>query len=62
MTGRVLLQAVKIVGITVPVTLAWLKWGRAAYGRLLADLVIPIFGIFVLTIILPQGSRERVVS
>ena len=62
MTGRVLLQAVKIVGITVPVTWVWLEWGRAAYGRLFADLVIPIFGFFGMTSILPQGSLDRFIS
>jgi len=61
-TGRVLLQAVKIVGITVPVTWVWLEWGRAAYGRLFADLVIPIFGFFGMTSILPQGSRDRFIN
>lgn len=62
MTGRVLLQALKIIGITVPVTWAWLEWGRAAYGRLFAELAIPIFGFFGLTRILPLGSRDRFIN
>jgi hypothetical protein len=61
-TGRVLLQALKIIGITVPVTWAWLEWGRAAYGRLFAELAIPIFGFFGLTRILPLGSRDRFIN
>ena len=62
MTGRVLLQALKIIGITVPVTWAWLEWGRAAYGRLFAELAIPIFGFLGMTRILPQGSRDRFIN
>ena len=62
MIGRVLLQALKIVGITVPVTWAWLEWGRAAYGRLFAELAIPVLGFFGLTRILPQGSRDRFIN
>jgi len=46
----------------VPVTCAWLEWCRAAYGRLFAELSIPIFGFLGLTRILPQGSRDRFIS
>lgn len=62
MTGRVLLQTAKVIGITVPVTWAWLEWGRTAYGRLFAELAIPIFGFFGMTSILPQGSRDRFIN
>ena len=62
MTGRVLLQALKIVGITVPVTWIWLEWVRAAYGQLFAQLSIPIFGFLGMTHILPQGSRDRFIN
>lgn len=62
MTGRVLLQVLKVVGITVPVTWMWLEWGRAAYGRLFAELSIPIFGFLGMNEILPQGSRDRFIG
>lgn len=62
MTGRVLLQTLKIVGITVPVTWAWLEWGRDAYGRLFAELAIPIFGFLGMTRILPEGTRDRFIN
>lgn len=62
MTGRVLLQALKVIGITVPVTWIWLEWGRAAYGRLFVELAIPIFGFLGMTRILPQGSRDRFIN
>lgn len=62
MTARVLLQVLKVVGITVPVTWIWLEWGRAAYGRLFAVLVIPIFGFLGMTRILPEGSRDRFIN
>jgi hypothetical protein len=61
-TGRALLQALKVVGITVPVTWMWLEWGRAAYGRLFAELAVPIFGFLGMTRILPQGSRDRFIN
>jgi len=61
-TGRVLLQTLKVVGITVPVTWIWLEWGRAAYGRLFAELAIPIFGFLGMTRILPEGSRDRFIN
>jgi len=61
-TGRVLLQALKVIGISVPVTWFWLEWGRAAYARLFAELAIPIFGFLGMTRILPQGSRDRFIS
>ncbi|MFT5443736.1 MAG: hypothetical protein ACI8W3_002787 [Myxococcota bacterium] len=62
MIGRVLLQTLKVVGLTVPVTWIWLEWGRAAYGRLFAELSIPIFGFLGLTRILPQGARDRFIG
>lgn len=62
MTGRVLLQALKVVGISVPVTWIWLEWGRTAYGRLFAELAVPIFGFLGMTRILPQGSRDRFIN
>jgi len=61
-TGRVLIQVLKVVGITVPVTWLWLEWGRAAYGRLFAELSIPIFGFLGMTEIMPQGSRDRFIG
>ena len=62
MTGRFLLTAAKIIGISVPVTWLWLEWGREAYGQLFATLSIPIFGALGLTTIMPEGSRDRFIN
>ncbi|MBC8341598.1 MAG: hypothetical protein H8E63_08065 [Proteobacteria bacterium] len=62
MTGRVLPQVLKAVGISVPVTLIWLEWGRAAYGSLFATLSIPIFGFLGLPEVLPEGTRDRFIG
>lgn len=62
MTGRVLIQVLKVVGISVPVTLWWLAWGRAAYGRLFAEIAIPIFGYMGMTEIMPEGQRDRFIG
>lgn len=62
MTSRFLLSAVKIIGISVPITWLWLEWGRDAYGKLFALLTIPIFGALGLTNIMPEGSRDRFIN
>ncbi len=62
MGSRTLLSALKIIGISVPVTWIWLEWGRAAYGKLFAQLAIPIFGALGMTSIMPEGSRDRFIN
>ncbi len=62
MTGRVLLQVLKVVGVSVPVTWLWLEWGRAAYGRLFTQLTIPIFGMLGMTHVMPLGARDRFIN
>ncbi len=62
MTGRVLLPALKVIGLTVPLTWLWLEWGRAAYGRLFTQLAIPIFGMLELTETMPLGARDRFIN
>ena len=49
MNGRVLLQVLKIIAITVPVTWYWLESGRVAYGRLFVQLALPIYGFLGMT-------------
>jgi hypothetical protein len=60
--SRHLLSALKIIGISVPVTWIWLEWGREAYGLLFAKLSIPIFGALGMTTIMPEGSRDRFIN
>ena len=62
MTGRVLLQVLKVIALTVPLTLLWVDWGRAAYGRLFTRLAIPIFGYFGMTHVMPLGDRDRFIN
>lgn len=62
MTGRVLLQVLKVVGITVPVTWFWLQWGRTAYGQIFAVLSIPIFSLLGMYDVMPEGSRDRFIN
>ncbi|MCP5039531.1 MAG: hypothetical protein GY944_00790 [bacterium] len=62
MIGRVLLQILKVICLTVPVTWLWLEWGRAAYGRLFAQLAIPIFGFLGMTRVIPLGARDRFIN
>ena len=62
MTGRVLLQVLKVVGITVPVTWFWLQWGRTAYGQIFAELSIPIFSLLGMYDVMPEGSRDRFIN
>lgn len=57
-----LIQVLKVIGISVPVTLLWLAWGREAYGRLFAEIAIPIFGFLGMTGIMPEGSRDRFIG
>jgi hypothetical protein len=61
----VLLRALKVlgaIGLTVPLTWAWLEWGRAAYGRLFTQLAIPIFGMLGMTETMPLGARDRFIN
>ncbi len=62
MTGRYLLPAIKIVGISVPVTWAWLEWGRDAYGHFFTQIAIPVFGFLGYTNLLPEGARDRFIN
>lgn len=62
MTGRALLQVLKAVALTVPLTWLWIEWGRAAYGRLFTQLAIPIFGMLGMTDTLPLGERDRFIN
>lgn len=62
MTGRVPLQILKVVALTVPLTWLWLEWGRAAYGRLFTQLAIPIFGFLGMTRVIPLGARDRFIN
>lgn len=62
MTGRGLLQVLKVVGLTVPLTWLWLEWGRAAYGHLFTRLAIPIFGFLGMTRVIPLGARDRFIN
>lgn len=40
----------------------WIEWGRSAYGRVFAELSIPIFGLLGMNEILPQGTRDRFIG
>lgn len=62
MKGRTLLRVLEVVGISVPVTWAWLEWGRDAYGHFFTQLAIPIFGFLGYTSLLPLGSRDRFIN
>ena len=54
---RLLLVLLKIVAVSVPLTWLWLEWGREAYGKLFLELAMPIYGMFGLTTLLPEGAR-----
>lgn len=62
MSIRFLLAAVKVVGISIGVTWAWLEWGRDAYSDLFMDLSLPIYGELGYTSLLPQAGRDRFIN
>ncbi len=59
---RLLLVLLKIVAVSVPLTWLWLEWGREAYGKLFLELAMPIYGMFGLTTLLPEGARDRFIN
>ena len=59
---RLLLTALKIIAISVPLTWLWMEWGRAAYGRIFAQLALPIYNLFGLTTLAPEGARDRFIN
>jgi hypothetical protein len=59
---RLLLTALKIIAISVPLTWLWMEWGREAYGHLFTQLSLPIYGLFGLTTLAPDGARDRFIN
>jgi hypothetical protein len=59
---RWLLTLLKIVAVSAPLTWLWIEWGREAYGRLFLQLALPIYGLFGLTDVVPEGARDRFIN
>ena len=59
---RVLLTLLKIVAVSAPLTWLWLAWGREAYGKLFFTLSLPIYGLFGVTDLVPEGARDRFIN
>lgn len=59
---RILLVLLKIVAVSTPLTWLWLVWGREAYGKLFLQLAMPIYGMFGLTTVVPDGARDRFIN
>ena len=65
MASRYLLPAIKIIGISVPITWFWEEWGRTAYGQLFAKLSFQgnprgLSCIYLPTRELPKTSERRI--
>jgi hypothetical protein len=39
-----------------------MQWGKEAYGWLFLQLSLPIYGLFGLTAIVPEGARDRFIN
>jgi hypothetical protein len=59
---RLLLTLLKITVVSVPLTWIWMEWGREAYGELFIRLSLPIYGLFGLTTVIPEGARDRFIN
>jgi hypothetical protein len=58
----VLLALLKIAAVSAPLTWLWMEWGREAYGQLFVQLSLPIYGLFGLTSMIPDGARDRFIN
>lgn len=59
---RVLLTLLKVVAVSAPLTWVWMEWGRDVYGELFLRMALPIYGLFGLTDLMPEGARDRFIN
>jgi hypothetical protein len=48
--------------VSAPLTWLWITWGREAYGKLFLTLSLPIYGLFGVTDLVPEGARDRFIN
>jgi len=52
----------KVVVVSVPLTLIWMNWGRQFYASIFPYLASPIYGWLGLTSVMPNADRERFIN